>query len=222
MKKRLSSTSGIVHNGDRRPAFPLVCTGGTCFLPCGCKRQGPRTQHAVFHASMTMSDDLGSHIVIVRMRRSLPGRSLFPFITKKFPEQVFECVPRSCHKRKCQCRHGFPVSLRARRRLQGIVFSLSYYNCCSLSFKHKKNGSSWDPRLHEFCLRAFLSHMRAWVCFQSYFGGTFEEESVRDNFPLVYELLDEVMDFGYPQNCSADLLKTFIMQVCQYACCCNA
>ena len=48
--------------------------------------------------------------------------------------------------------------------------------------------------------------------FKSYFGGTFEEDAVRDNFPLVYELLDEVMDFGYPQNCSADLLKTFIMQ----------
>ena len=49
--------------------------------------------------------------------------------------------------------------------------------------------------------------------FNSYFGGRFEEDAVRDNFPLVYELLDEVMDFGYPQNCSADLLKTFIMQV---------
>lgn len=35
--------------------------------------------------------------------------------------------------------------------------------------------------------------------FKGYFGGTFEEDTVRDNFPLVYELLDEVMDFGYPQ-----------------------
>jgi AP-2 complex subunit mu-1 len=48
--------------------------------------------------------------------------------------------------------------------------------------------------------------------FNGYFGGAFEEETVRDNFPLVYELLDEVMDFGYPQSCSTDMLKTFIMQ----------
>lgn len=26
-----------------------------------------------------------------------------------------------------------------------------------------------------------------------------EEESVRDNFVVIYELLDEMMDFGYPQ-----------------------
>mmetsp|Transcript_10725 Transcript_10725/g.21463 ORF Transcript_10725/g.21463 Transcript_10725/m.21463 type:complete len:427 (+) Transcript_10725:235-1515(+) len=48
--------------------------------------------------------------------------------------------------------------------------------------------------------------------FKGYFGGAFEEDTVRDNFPLVYELLDEVMDFGYPQSCSTDLLKTFILQ----------
>ena len=26
-----------------------------------------------------------------------------------------------------------------------------------------------------------------------------EEESIRDNFVVIYELLDELMDFGYPQ-----------------------
>lgn len=33
---------------------------------------------------------------------------------------------------------------------------------------------------------------------REYFG-SLEEESIRDNFVLVYELLDEVMDHGYPQ-----------------------
>jgi hypothetical protein len=33
---------------------------------------------------------------------------------------------------------------------------------------------------------------------REYFG-QLEEESIRDNFVLIYELLDEVMDFGYPQ-----------------------
>lgn len=30
-------------------------------------------------------------------------------------------------------------------------------------------------------------------------GHLLQEESIRDNFVLIYELLDEVMDFGYPQ-----------------------
>lgn len=32
-----------------------------------------------------------------------------------------------------------------------------------------------------------------------------EEESIRDNFVIIYELLDEMMDFGYPQTCVAPL-----------------
>lgn len=36
--------------------------------------------------------------------------------------------------------------------------------------------------------------------FKHYFT-EMEEESLRDNFVIAYELLDEVMDFGYPQVC---------------------
>lgn len=39
-----------------------------------------------------------------------------------------------------------------------------------------------------------------------------EEESIRDNFVIIYELLDEMMDFGYPQATDASLLKEFITQ----------
>lgn len=34
-----------------------------------------------------------------------------------------------------------------------------------------------------------------------------EEESLRDNFVLVYELLDEMMDFGHPQTSETKILK---------------
>ena len=40
-----------------------------------------------------------------------------------------------------------------------------------------------------------------------------EEESIRDNFVVIYELLDEVMDFGWPQVTETKILKEFIMQV---------
>lgn len=37
-----------------------------------------------------------------------------------------------------------------------------------------------------------------------------EEETVKDNFVLIYELLDEIMDHGYPQVTESKILKDFI------------
>jgi AP-2 complex subunit mu-1 len=44
---------------------------------------------------------------------------------------------------------------------------------------------------------------------RSYFG-KLDEESVKNNFVLIYELLDEILDFGYPQNSEIDTLKMYI------------
>ena len=43
-----------------------------------------------------------------------------------------------------------------------------------------------------------------------YFG-RLEDESIRDNFVLIYELLDEVLDHGYPQTTDTKLLKEYII-----------
>eukprot|EP00924_Labyrinthula_sp_SR-Ha-C_P005231 snap_masked-scaffold_1-processed-gene-25.26-mRNA-1 protein AED:0.00 eAED:0.01 QI:0/-1/0/1/-1/1/1/0/462 len=48
-------------------------------------------------------------------------------------------------------------------------------------------------------------------CFVAYFGNL-SEEKVRDNFVLIYELLDEVCDFGFPQTTDPKLLKEYISQ----------
>ncbi|KAF8222486.1 putative intracellular protein transport-related protein [Tricholoma matsutake] len=44
---------------------------------------------------------------------------------------------------------------------------------------------------------------------KSYFGKV-DEESVKNNFVLIYELIDEINDFGYPQNSEIDTLKSYI------------
>lgn len=43
------------------------------------------------------------------------------------------------------------------------------------------------------------------------FCGILNEESLRKNFVLVYEIVDEVMDYGYPQMTSTELVKPFIV-----------
>lgn len=40
--------------------------------------------------------------------------------------------------------------------------------------------------------------------------GVLNEDSLRKNFVLVYELLDEIIDFGYPQTTSTEVLKSYI------------
>ena len=47
--------------------------------------------------------------------------------------------------------------------------------------------------------------------FKDYFGGL-DEESIRDNFVVIYELMDETLDFGYPQSLDAKILREFITQ----------
>eukprot|EP00898_Chlorokybus_atmophyticus_P006245 jgi/Chlat1/6621/Chrsp482S06107 len=56
----------------------------------------------------------------------------------------------------------------------------------------------------------FLSETIALL--RNYFQGPVKESSVRSNFVLIYELLDEIMDFGYPQNLSPEILKLYITQ----------
>jgi AP-2 complex subunit mu-1 len=48
------------------------------------------------------------------------------------------------------------------------------------------------------------------IC-KSYFG-EFSEAQIKNNFVLIYELLDEVLDYGYPQITDPDVLKKYITQ----------
>ncbi|CAG0903267.1 unnamed protein product, partial [Cyprideis torosa] len=47
--------------------------------------------------------------------------------------------------------------------------------------------------------------------FSEYFK-ELEEESIRDNFVIIYELLDELIDFGYPQTTDSKILREYITQ----------
>ena len=45
---------------------------------------------------------------------------------------------------------------------------------------------------------------------KSYLGDKFKDEDVHGNFTLIYELFDETMDYGYPQNCAVEVLRLYI------------
>uniref|UniRef100_A0A673ZM97 AP-4 complex subunit mu-1 n=1 Tax=Salmo trutta TaxID=8032 RepID=A0A673ZM97_SALTR len=58
-----------------------------------------------------------------------------------------------------------------------------------------------------FTIIEFLNRLTALV---KDYCGCLSEKSLQMNFALIYELLDEVVDFGYIQTTSTDILKNFI------------
>ncbi len=65
-----------------------------------------------------------------------------------------------------------------------------------------------SKRNPDICMIFFFLH-RLVDLLIGYFN-QLEDESIRDNFVLIYELLDEIVDHGYPQNTDAKLLKEYI------------
>ncbi|KAA6401587.1 MAG: putative AP-2 complex subunit mu [Streblomastix strix] len=58
----------------------------------------------------------------------------------------------------------------------------------------------------------FESLYKLVAAFKAYFGGVFDEDAIQKQYGLIYELMDEAFDFGYPQNIDPDVLKAYIMQ----------
>ncbi|XP_013885509.1 AP-4 complex subunit mu-1 isoform X2 [Austrofundulus limnaeus] len=58
-----------------------------------------------------------------------------------------------------------------------------------------------------FLIIEFLNRLTALV---KDYCGSISEKSVQMNFALIYELLDEVLDYGYIQTTSSEVLKNFI------------
>merc|ERR1712086_1073474 len=84
----------------------------------------------------------------------------------------------------------------------GIIFVYVKYNNLYLLAVTKRNANAAVIVL--FLYR--LVHV-----FKNYFK-ELEEESIRDNFVIIYELLDEMMDFGYPQTTEPKILREYILQ----------
>lgn len=84
-----------------------------------------------------------------------------------------------------------------------------------ISFFHIRKGNIWlaaatKQNVNATLVFEFLKKMVDVM--QNYFG-KINEENVKNNFVLIYELLDEILDFGYPQSTDTGILKPFITQL---------
>src|SRR4051794_33246029 len=71
---------------------------------------------------------------------------------------------------------------------EGITFAYSRHESLILLSTTRKNANM---------AMMLLFHFHVCKVLTSYFG-ELNEEAIRDNFVIIYELLDEIMDFGYP------------------------
>ncbi|KAF9409196.1 hypothetical protein HW555_011381 [Spodoptera exigua] len=75
-------------------------------------------------------------------------------------------------------------------------------NIARTSFFHIKRANIWLAAVTKQNVNAamvFEFLLKIIDVMQSYFG-KISEENIKNNFVLIYELLDEILDFGYPQN----------------------
>merc|ERR1712048_909357 len=109
-----------------------------------------------------------------------------------------------------QATDAFRVNvIHARQAVRSPVTSIARTN-----FFHVKRGNVWicavtKDNVNAATVFEFLD--RIVNVMQSYFT-KISEENIKNNFVLIYELLDEILDFGYPQNTEVGALKTFITQ----------
>ena len=150
---------------------------------------------------------------------------------KKFQYSAHSFFPVQTHK----CTYNFYQifwckDFRLNLYLNLLFFRIFYTLYCCFLNKHDPIACTKKKRLKSLqfvrwmvSLRDALSLSRInlmfistliWIfssllppqVFKDYFG-ELEEESIRDNFVVVYELLDETMDFGYPQTCESKILR---------------
>lgn len=87
-------------------------------------------------------------------------------------------------------------------------------NIARTSYFHTRRSNVWivaatRQNVNAALVFEFLNKMVSVL--ESYFG-SISEESVKNNFVLIYELLDEILDYGYPQKTDSGILKTYITQ----------
>ncbi|KAG8420099.1 clathrin associated protein complex medium subunit [Metarhizium acridum] len=104
---------------------------------------------------------------------------------------IFRAFRNDCRPRLADV---FRIQVISNAQVRSPILTLG-----STTFSHVKHENIYLVAITKSNANAALGYF-----------GKFDEEAVKNNFVLVYELLDEIIDFGYPQNTETDTLKMYI------------
>uniref|UniRef100_A0A2K5C6A8 AP-1 complex subunit mu-1 n=1 Tax=Aotus nancymaae TaxID=37293 RepID=A0A2K5C6A8_AOTNA len=127
-----------------------------------------------------------------------------------FPPQVLICRNYRGDVDMSEVEHFMPILMEKEEEGMlspilahgGVRFMWIKHNNLYLVATSKKNA----------CVSLVFSFLYKVVQVFSEYFKELEEESIRDNFVIIYELLDELMDFGYPQTTDSKILQEYITQ----------
>lgn len=88
---------------------------------------------------------------------------------------------------------------------------LSTQECTYAFIKHNNLYVVATTKKNSNIAMIFVLLHKICTVFEDYFKDV-EEESIRDNFVIIYELLDELIDFGFPQTTDGKILQEYITQ----------
>lgn len=117
---------------------------------------------------------------------------------------IFRAFRNDCRPRLADV---FRIQVISNSQVRSPILTLG-----STTFSHIKHENIYIVAITKSNVNAALVFEFLYRLVQlgkGYFG-KFDEEAVKSNFVLVYELLDEILDFGYPQNMDTDTLKMYI------------
>ena len=96
-----------------------------------------------------------------------------------------------------------------------LLSSAPVHQVGGCSFLHVKNENVYVVLACQTNANAILGFKFAHEMirlFKSYFGGRLNVDAIKNNFVLIYELLDEIMDNGVPQVLTPSILKQYVLQ----------
>ena len=90
---------------------------------------------------------------------------------------------------------------------EGNVTPLIQTNDCTFMFIQHQNLYIVSVTRSNANAALVFSFPHKLVLVMSEYFKEIEEESIRDNFVIIFELMDELMDFGYPQTTESKILQ---------------
>ncbi|KAL1991687.1 hypothetical protein VTN49DRAFT_4995 [Thermomyces lanuginosus] len=117
---------------------------------------------------------------------------------------IFRAFRNDCRPRLADI---FRIQVISNPQVRSPILTLG-----STTFSHVKHENIYLVAITKSNANAALvfEFLYRFVMLGKGYFGKFDEEAVKNNFVLVYELLDEILDFGYPQNTETETLKMYI------------
>jgi AP-2 complex subunit mu-1 len=158
-------------------------------------RGAPRFDHEAVSLFVRTS------FVLRRASNMLSGILIF---NQKGENLIFRAFRNDCRPRLADV---FRIQVISNAQVRSPILTLG-----STTFSHVKHENIYLVAVTKSNANAALvfEFLYRFVGLGKAYFGKFDEEAVKNNFVLVYELLDEILDFGYPQNTETDTLKMYI------------